>query len=204
MSLEYRLDGRSLKTYTKHILIRTRRENLWAEILKVNLEEKGYKVQVKDNGVDGSGAVVKKSSKDLSKVDKIYTINGKKIPIEIKTCDQGEDFDTLDFITIKVTSLRAAIEQNALMVICDRKWRMVLRPQCMERLLKDFTPKICRKFAGNALCIMVKKSQFKKYILEKEENFEDVKKIQLCRWTDKAKKIIASNQEKLFKKKHWL
>ena len=79
------------------------------------------------------------------------------------------------------------------MVICDRKWRMVLRPRSMERLLEDFTPAIYRRFAGNALCIRVLNSQFKKYVLEKEGEFENKEKIQLCRWTKKASKIIADN-----------
>ena len=92
MSLEFRRDGRSLPVYAKDIYVNTRRENLWAEILKVNLEEKGHKVKVFDNGIDGTGKVVKKSSKDLSKVDKLYIIDDKKVFVEIKTCDQNKDF----------------------------------------------------------------------------------------------------------------
>jgi len=143
MSLKYRRDGRTLEEYTEQMLKGTRRENLWAEILKVNLEEKGYKVEVVDNGVDGTGAVVKKSSKDLSKVDKIYTINGKSFPIEIKTCDQGADFDKLKYITIKVTSLRAAIEQQAIMVICENDSTISLYGEVARRFYSNNLSSFC-------------------------------------------------------------
>lgn len=208
MSLEFRRDGRPLPVFEKYIYVNTKRENLWAEILKVNLEEKGCKVIVIDNGIDGTGKIVKKSSKDLSKVDKIYVINGKRIPVEIKTCDRNKDFCEdvkeceLDYITIKVNSLRACIEQEAIMIICDRKWRMILRPPIIEKLLEDFTPGIYHNFAKNTLCIRVNRSKFKKYMIEKEGKFHHKDKIQVCRWCDKAKKIIAENQKILFKKKH--
>jgi len=74
----------------------------------------------------------------------------------------------------------------------------------MERLLEDFTPTTYPRFAKNALCIRVEKSKFKKYILEAEGTFPHQEKIQLCRWSDGAKEMIALGQKQLFRKKHWI
>ncbi len=161
-SLIHRQDGRTKKQFMKDIREYTRKEKLWAEIFKLELEYNNNRVTFEDNGVDNSGKLVKKA---CSKPDYTFHINNKKRLIEIKTYNFDSPQFTQKFLTYKVSSLKAC--QQAYILTVNKDWYLIFNPELItEYLLNEnlHAPHIFPPFSPNDNVIRIYQEEIQKYL----------------------------------------
>ena len=61
-SLDFRRDNRSVKKFKEDIKFRTAKEKFLIELYKTEMEAKGHKIRIENNGIDNTGNFVAKSS----------------------------------------------------------------------------------------------------------------------------------------------
>jgi len=187
-----------VEEFAKDIEDSTKRENVWAKIIQAELIEKGYKVELKDNGVDNTGKLIKKSNKNMSKLDNILVINGTEVPMDIKTNDRGMDYDKISCMTIKLTSMREAIAVDGRLIVVDRDYWIIFRKDVLRRMIEEIQPAVYYEFSPNDLCIRIYNKSFSNF-LSFEKKVDG--KAEVRRWGKEASIIIKENEDKLFRKK---
>ena len=197
-SLDHRRDYRSVERFAQDIATWTKRENIWAEVLKAEFEEHGYEVEIKDHGIDGDGKLIEHTGKKIKNLDKKFYLNGVPYFVEIKTCDMGKDYVELPFITLKTSTMINTISVEGRIVIVDRNWWMILRTDCLKKLLKGYDHKIYRGFSPNDLAIRVPAKELKEKWLTTKKT-ED--KIEARRWSKRSRLLIKKFEKKLFREK---
>jgi len=198
MSTNSRKDKRTNKQFASDIKSYTKKEAIWANILKTELTERGHKVEYIDNGIDNSGKVIKNTSNQVTNADFLFKIDKQDYLFEIKTCDQNKDFYDLSYITYKRSSLRSSLEQNSRIITVDRLWWMVMRTEVIKRIIDNFKSENYSNFASGKKAYRIYNSTMKNMTSENKEK----NKFQLMRWSsDKSKSLIEKYSNTLFKKR---
>jgi len=217
----YRKDYRSDEECEEDILTWTEKENVWADIVVIELNSLGYSSSVEDYGIDGSGKIIYNAPiKDFKKQDKKLTIDGQEFLTEFKTCDQyGKDFNELPCMTIKLHYIETCIEsKNGRIAICDEKFWALIRPKCAEKILETFEPKYHAYFIEREHNKPKKEDKHyykksikipswyiksKRYTIFKDRKLfygnQDDRKLEIRRWGNRAKMVINKYHKKLFR-----
>lgn len=193
MSLKSRMDNRTFEKFSDHISLDTAKQNVWANIYKNFLENlTGCICEKIDNGVDNSGCVLH-GNLENNNVDYIFvfTHNGqnKKQKVEIKTIPEY----CKNFMTFKVCSLKACVEQNAYMLVPMKEKFYLYLPNCCRLLLENYPHKIYEKFSSNDLAIRIFKDQINFLVKQKQ--------ILVKSWDISSKGIIKENWSLLSKER---
>ena len=191
MGYIHRKDQRTDDKFAKQIKASTERENLWAEILLLELDSL-FEVDVSfsNYGYGSDGDVI--TTKVTAKPDKIYDCGvGNPIAIEIKTYNYARS--KFDMATFKVSSLEACVEYNAFIAIPSATWWALINSEGCEYILNNYTHKIYDNFSPNDNAIRIYDKDIKKI---KSLGFLKVEK-----WKDsRAKYNITTHYDKLFSK----
>jgi len=184
----HRKDNRDDKTFSNDIKKTINREQLWSYILCHELSYL-YKCNVtcEDVAKGGDGSIVYNHIDATP--DKKFIINGKTLIVEIKTFN--DIIDEIYCLTFKVSSLRKCLEYNSYIIIPNKEWWVLLKPQGMQYLLYNCEQKIYTAFSPNDKSIRIYKNIVD--FLTKSHN------MQILFWNNsQAKRIIKNNINKLF------
>jgi hypothetical protein len=182
------MDNRDKKTFAKDIKLYTKKEKVWSQIYKIELESLGHLVKLKDWGVDNSGNIIEKNLANHN-ADYLYIIDGEELPIEIKCIPEKSPFYTL-----KVNLLKSYIKQNASILIPRLYVYYIVHPKAMQIFLDTNHHNIYKTFSPNDLCIRFYDSQMQKYVKEGL--------VLKGMWGGLAKEEIQKNKKLLFRSGH--
>jgi hypothetical protein len=186
MSLETRKDKRTVEEFASDIELFTAKEKKWANIFNDHF---GKKFTIIENGVDNEGKLIKDNLKN-NNVDKIFVFKKDKIlKVEIKTIPEHLN----RFMTFKASSLKACIEQNAIIMVPKRYIFYILLKKSIKFLYEKFDHKIYENFSSNDLAIRIYKNTIDKLIKNKE--------MIVVEWSAEARNIIENNWDLLSKER---
>jgi hypothetical protein len=145
MSLDSRRDIRPVKTFAANVADFTNRERLWAEAFRLHLLDAGSDtVVIEDHGVDNTGGLIEADAA-FYQVDKNFVIDGQSKLVEIKTVPETN----LNYITFKVNSLRACVEQDASILVPRKTHLWFFTPTGVSFMLAHNRPAIYAAFSPN-------------------------------------------------------
>ena len=152
MSLEYRMDVRTLDEFETDIKQFTLKEFYWGIALRYDFCERGMTCQVEEHGVDNTGKLIPGRLPNY-KVDKKYHFAADVPPayIEIKTIPEWSPW-----FTFKVSALRGCIEQDAQIVVPMNQHYYMFDYVGMEHLLDNFPVRNDIAAFGYKPCIRVR------------------------------------------------
>jgi hypothetical protein len=107
MSINHRIDTRTLKEFKQDILLHTRKETFLINLWKREKECRGHKIEIEDYGCDNSGKFLKQSD---NRPDFKVKINGREKLIEIKGSSKN-------LWTFKTSDLRKYIEYKCWILV---------------------------------------------------------------------------------------
>lgn len=185
MSLDFRRDNRTVGQFARDIDLETAKQRVWAEVLQVFYEEKtGKPCRKEDYGVDNDGKLIEGGLLN-NNVDNIFWIADKEVKVEIKTIPEYLE----KFMTFKVSSLRACIDQKANIVVPKRNHFYHYYTRTCEYLLDNFSSRIYEKFSPNDKAIRIFKNDIDELI--------EKKMILLKDWGKRSQFMIETNWQLL-------
>lgn len=172
-STNYRKDTRTQEQFEQNIKLGTAKEKFLVKLFQKECEYLGYKCIIVDNGVDNSGAIVKRSN---CQPDYKLTINTGVLKFtnlyEIKNSPVSTKW------TFKCYDLKQYVNYNANILIfwgtgyiekepekidkVNTRWG-ILETNCIIKMLDTYKPYIEYKF-GNKECIQIPSKDFSKWL----------------------------------------
>lgn len=150
LSLDYRKDERTEEIFGHNIRDYTEREHHWSVALHLDFQRRGLICKLSDNGVDGSGKLIKNKLENYN-ADKKYSLpSGKNILIEIKTAPEWLN----SFFTFKVFCLRECVNENAWVCVPRIKCYYLFKPKCLTKMLQ-YDHAIYKGFSPNDKAVRI-------------------------------------------------
>jgi hypothetical protein len=189
LSLEHRKDIRSEETFGLNIRDYTEREHYWSIALHLDFLYRGLICKLSDNGVDGSGKIIRSKLENYN-ADKKYTLpSGKNILIEIKTAPEWLD----SFFTFKVFCLKECINENSLICVPRIKHYYIFKTKSLEKMLQ-YNHSIYRGFSPNDKAVRIPMYDIKEMVKNKMVIYRE--------WGPKSYRYIEKNMDILTREKN--
>jgi hypothetical protein len=179
------MDNRTLDEFKRDIKNHTEKEKIAAQILKVDIEKRGKKVILENNGMDNSGKLIIDSKKVNANPDYKFIIDGKETLIEIKV--HSEKYS---FFTFKECDIKTYIKKDACIAIVRETGRYIMSVDALKYIIENYKKCSYHGFAAG-------KPSYRIYANDMSD-FEKKKLVAKKDWTPEAKKLIDENKEKLF------
>lgn len=188
-SLDFRKDNRSKEVFGQNIEDYTERERCWSIALRHDFVNRGMLCDIKETGVDNTGALIEGNLKNYN-ADKTFVFkDGHKLLIEIKTAPEY----LKNFFTFKVFSLKECLKQQARIVVPRIACYYLFGLDSIEHML-TLPAKIYEKFSPNDPAIRIYMDTHMDSMLKNQSVLKR-------EWTVKAKKYIEENKDLLTRDK---
>jgi hypothetical protein len=173
MSYTYRKDFRSDKEFARDIKNRSKKEQFLIQTWKKEMEARYFKVEIKDNGVDNTGKVIK--GRVSADADYLVSIAGDAFfKMDVKNSYVGYKW------TFKISNLRNYVKNDVTILIfydtgninknlgnmdySSAKWGYI-SPENIQKMLDDKKDSYYTEIKfGGKLCLQITEDEFETYI----------------------------------------
>jgi len=189
MSLNYRMDDRTIKEFAEDIRQFTHVEKLLGDALRIDFVERGLGCVQHEYGVDNSGEVIQGNLENFNP-DKIFVFgDGTSQKIEIKSLPEY----CWKYFTFKVSALKGCIHHDAKILVARRDDYFLVLPEAHRWMLDNLEAKTTYRGWGGKLCVRIMMGGVFGLVRQGLIKHEE--------WMPEAKSHIEENAEVIFEER---